>query len=179
MAANESETVPVSGGSKKKSSNALVPIITVVFLVPALCYGVMEFLIIPKLKSASGGGADSSKTEGSGKAKKDSRGGVKPPGENMVEFGGIVVNLAGSGNSRFLRTTFTIASSEKDIAKFIEEKKDSLKDAAISVLSTQSLDVLDGANGREVVRKGIITRFNNVLGADMIDQIYFTEFLIQ
>jgi flagellar basal body-associated protein FliL len=97
----------------------------------------------------------------------------------MVEFGGIVVNLAGSGNSRFLRTTFTIASSEKDIAKFIEEKKDSLKDAAISVLSTQSLDVLDGANGREVVRKGIITRFNNVLGADMIDQIYFTEFLIQ
>ena len=58
MAANESETIPASGGSSKKSSNALIPIIVVILLVPALCYGVMEFLIIPKLKSASGGGAN-------------------------------------------------------------------------------------------------------------------------
>ena len=179
MAANESETIPASGGSSKKSSNALIPIIVVILLVPALCYGVMEFLIIPKLKSASGGGADHSKTESSAKSKKDSHGGVKPPGEHIVEFGGIVVNLAGSGNSRYLRTNFIIASSDKDITKVIEDSKGSLKDAAITVLSTQSLDALDGANGREVVRKGLITRFNNVLGGEVIDQIYFTEFLIQ
>jgi len=181
MAANESETIPASGGSSKKSSNALIPIIVVILLVPALCYGVMEFLIIPKLKSPSGGGADHSKTESGAKAKKDSHGGVNPPGEHTVEFGkeAIVVNLAGSGNSRYLRTNFIIASSDKDIAKTIEESKGSLKDAAITVLTTQSLDALDGANGREVVRKGLISRFNNVLGGEVIDQIYFTEFLIQ
>lgn len=179
MAANESETVPPSGGSSKKSSNALIPIIVVILLVPALCYGVMEFLIIPKLKSVAGGGGDHSKTESHDKAKKDSRGGVKPPGEHTHEFGGIVVNLAGSGNSRYLRTNFIIASSDKDIAKTIEDSKGSLKDAAITVLTTQSLDALDGANGREVVRKGLINRFNNVLGGEVIDQIYFTEFLIQ
>jgi len=69
--------------------------------------------------------------------------------------------------------------TSKDITKVIEDSKGSLKDAAITVLSTQSLDALDGANGREVVRKGLITRFNNVLGGEVIDQIYFTEFLIQ
>jgi flagellar basal body-associated protein FliL len=182
MAANESETIPASGGSSKKSSNALIPIIVVILLVPALCYGVMEFLIIPKLKSASGGGADHSKTESSAKAKGDSHGGVKPPGETtVVEFGkeAIVVNLAGSGNSRYLRTNFTISSYDKNIAKLIEENKSELKDAAITVLSTQSLDALDGANGREVVRQGIKSRFNNVLGPTVINEIFFTEFLIQ
>jgi flagellar basal body-associated protein FliL len=138
----------------------------------------MEFLIIPKLKSASGGG-DHSKTESHDKAKKDSHGGVKPPGEHTVEFGATVVNLAGSGNSRYLRTNFMIASSDKDIQKIIDENKASLQDAAISVLSTQSLDALDGANGREVVRKGIISKFNRMLGAEVIDQIYFTEFIVQ
>jgi flagellar basal body-associated protein FliL len=178
MAANDTDTNPAPGPAPKKSSNALIPIIVVILLVPALCYGVMEFLIIPKLKSASGGG-DHSKTESHDKAKKDSHGGVKPPGEHTVEFGATVVNLAGSGNSRYLRTNFMIASSDKDIQKIIDENKASLQDAAISVLSTQSLDALDGANGREVVRKGIISKFNRMLGAEVIDQIYFTEFIVQ
>lgn len=178
MAANDTDTNPAPGPAPKKSSNALIPIIVVILLVPALCYGVMEFLVIPKLKSASGGG-DHSKTESHDKAKKDSHGGVKPPGEHTVEFGATVVNLAGSGNSRYLRTNFMIASSDKDIQKIIDENKASLQDAAISVLSTQSLDALDGANGREVVRKGIISKFNRMLGAEVVDQIYFTEFIVQ
>ncbi|MFZ9920556.1 MAG: flagellar basal body-associated FliL family protein [Terrimicrobiaceae bacterium] len=180
MAANESDTNPAPGPVQKKSSNPLIPILVVILLVPALCYAVMDFLIIPKLKSASGGGGDHAKAADHGKTKSDSHGGgVKPPGEHTVDFGATVVNLAGSGNSRYLRTNFTIASSDKDIQKIIEENKGSLQDAAISVLSVQSLDALDGANGREVVRKGIISKFNRILGAEVIDQIYFTEFIIQ
>ena len=178
MAANETDINPAPGAAPKKSNNALIPIIVVILLVPALCYAVMEFLVIPKLKSASGGG-DHGKSAEHEKAKGDSHGGVKPPGENTVNFGATVVNLAGSGNSRYLRTNFMIASSDKEIQKLIEENKASLQDAAISVLSTQSLDALDGANGREVVRKGIITKFNRILGAEVIDQIYFTEFIVQ
>jgi flagellar basal body-associated protein FliL len=140
----------------------------------------MEFLIIPKLKSSMGGGGDAhSKSADHGKAKGDSHGGVKAPGEFTVEFGPTVVNLSGSNNSRYLRTNFVIASTDKEIQKVIMENKGSLQDAAIGVLSTQSLDALDGANGREVVRKGIISKFNRLLGADVIDQIYFTEFIVQ
>lgn len=179
MSANESDTSPAPGGPSKKSSNALIPIIVVILLVPALCYGVMEFLIIPKLKSSMGAGNAHAEAADHGKAKGDSHGGVKPPGEETVEFGATVVNLAGSGNSRYLRTNFVIASSDKNLKKIIDENKGSLQDAAISVLSTQSLDALDGANGREVVRKGIISKFNRLLGAEVIDQIYFTEFIVQ
>lgn len=180
MAANETETSNAPGlATPKKSSNPLVPILAVVFLVPALCYAVMDFVIIPKLKGSMGGSADHGKSADHSKAKGDSQGGVKPPGEHTVEFGATVVNLAGSGNSRYLRTNFVLASSDKNLQKIIEENKSSLQDAAINVLSTQSLDALDGANGREVVRKGLISRFNRLLGAEVIDQIYFTEFIIQ
>lgn len=175
MAANDTDTNPSPVGPAKKSSNALVPILVVIFLVPALCYAVMEFMIIPKLKGSMGGGGDHANSAAHAKSK----GGVKAPGEHTVEFGATVVNLAGSGNSRYLRTNFVVASSEKDIQKLIEENKGSLQDAAITVLSTQSLDALDGANGREVVRKGIIRKFNDLLGAEVIDQIYFTEFIVQ
>jgi flagellar FliL protein len=178
MAANDTDTNPAPVGPAKKSSNALIPILVVIFLVPALCYAVMEFLIVPKLKDSMGGGADSSQAAAQDKAK-GNQGGVKPPGEHTVEFGPTIVNLAGSANSRYLRTNFIIASSDSNIQKIIEESKGSLQDAAITVLSTQSLDALDGANGREVVRKGIISRFNTVLGAEVIDQIYFTEFIVQ
>lgn len=182
MSANESDTSPAPGGSSKKSSNALIPIIVVILLVPALCYAVMEFLIIPKLKSSMGGGGGGhAEAADHGKPKGDSHGGVKPPDEETekIEFGPTVVNLAGSGNSRYLRTNFVIASSDKDLKDKIEKNKGALQDAAISVLSTQSLDALDGANGREVVRKGIISKFNRLLGAEVIDQIYFTEFIVQ
>ncbi len=38
----------------KKSGSPLGPIIAVVILVPALVWGVMDFVILPKLKSATG-----------------------------------------------------------------------------------------------------------------------------
>jgi flagellar basal body-associated protein FliL len=61
----------------------------------------------------------------------------------------------------------------------VKENESALRDAAISVLSSQSLGALDNANGREVVRQGLIARFNRLLGAEVVDQIYFSEFVVQ
>jgi flagellar basal body-associated protein FliL len=38
---------------------------------------------------------------------------------------------------------------------------------------------LDNPGGREAVRKQLIAKFNSLLGAEVIDQIYFSEFVIQ
>jgi flagellar FliL protein len=160
---------------QKKSSSAMGPIIAVVVLVPVLVYAVMDFMIIPRLKGAMGSSGGHS-TEAHSDAKKD---GVKAPGEFTAEFGSMVVNLAGSGSSRYLRTNFVIASADPKIGDIVKENESALKDAAISVLSSQSLGALDNANGREVVRKGLISRFNRLLGAEVVDQIYFSEFVVQ
>lgn len=156
----------------KKSKSPLGPIIAVVILVPVLVYAVMDFLIIPRLKSMSG--SDSAPA-----AHSSAKTGVKAPGEFTAEFGSTVVNLAGTGSSRYLRTNFVVASADPKIGDIVKENESALRDAAISVLSSQSLNALDNANGREVVRQGLISRFNRLLGAEVVDQIYFSEFVVQ
>ena len=148
-------------------------IIAVVILVPALVYGVMDFVILPKLKAAAG------------TAKHADDHGAKTPktvsalGEHTAEFGGLVVNLSGTGSSRYLRTNFKVASADAKIGDIMKENESPLRDAAITILSSQPPSALDNPSGREAVRKQLISKFNSLLGAEVIDQIYFSEFVIQ
>jgi len=169
----EADTAAPNFAAPKKSGNPLIPIIAVVILVPALVYGVMDFVILPKLKAAAGT-AKHSDDHGAKTAKT-----VSALGEHTAEFGGLVVNLSGTGSSRYLRTNFKIASEDAKIADIMKENESPLRDAAITILSSQSPSALDNPNGREAVRKQLIAKFNSLLGAEVIDQIYFSEFVIQ
>jgi flagellar FliL protein len=162
----------------KKSGNPLVPVIAVVVLVPVLCYAVMDFVIIPKLKSTIGSAPAAE--HGAAKKKeshsKDSHGGGE--GGKTTEFGVTVVNLSG-GSSRYLRTNISVASEDPKIGDIIKENKAALSDVAINVLGSQTPASIENANGRDLVRKALISQFNRVLGAEVIDQVYFSEFVIQ
>jgi len=160
----------------KKSGNSLLPIVAVVILVPALVWGVMDFVILPKLKSATGAAPAPAAAAGG-----HSAGGktVTALSEHTADFGVTVVNLAGTGNARYLRTKFVVASADPNISGIIKENENPLRDAAITVLSAQTVEGLENVHGREVVRKAIISQFNRLLGAEVIDQIYFSEFVIQ
>ena len=173
MPANEADTANQNFAATKKSGNPLMPIIAVVILVPALVYGVMDFVILPKLKAAAGT-AKSAEERGAKSPKT-----VSALGEHTAEFGGLVVNLSGSGSSRYLRTNFKVASADAKISNIMKENESPLRDAAITILSSQAPSALDNPNGREAVRKQLIAKFNSLLGAEVIDQIYFSEFVIQ
>ena len=49
----------------------------------------------------------------------------------------------------------------------------------VGVLSSQSLAGLDVPGARNVVRNELITQFNRTLGGEVIEQIYFSEFVVQ
>jgi flagellar FliL protein len=93
-----------------------------------------------------------------------------------VNFGAVVAKL---GESNYMRTNFEIQSSSNNIEQIIEYNKKSLTEAVIAVLSSQSVDALHSEDGREVVRKNLINKFNKILGDKFVDQISFTEFIIQ
>ena len=173
MPANEADSANSNFAAPKKSGNPLMPVIAVVILVPALVYGVMDFVILPKLKAAAG----TAKPAGDHATKTPKT--VSALGEHTAEFGGLVVNLSGSGSSRYLRTNFKVASADDKISNIMKENESPLRDAAITILSSQSPSALDNPNGREAVRKQLIAKFNSLLGAEVVDQIYFSEFVIQ
>ena len=192
MAANdESDALASTPLVPKKSGNPLMPVIAVVVLVPALCYAVMDFVIIPKIKTSLGAPATADahgakkksdphakKSDGHGK-KSDGHGAVDAPAEGVAPFGSIIVNLAGSNNSRLLKATFSVKSEDPNIADIIKENLPSLRDAANTIMSSQTINSQDIASGRELIRKSLISQFNRLLGGEVIDQVYFDEFVVQ
>lgn len=199
-AKDESDALASTPLVPKKSGNPLMPIIAVVVLVPALCYAVMDFVIIPKIKTSLGAPAAPAapaKADAHGAKKKSDphaaksgghgggghggggHGAVDAPAEGVAPFGSIIVNLAGSNNSRLLKATFDVKSEDPNIADIVKENLPALRDAANTIMSSQTINSQDIASGRELIRKSLISQFNRLLGGEVIDQVYFSEFVVQ
>ena len=191
-AKDESDALASTPLVPKKSGNPLMPVIAVVVLVPALCYAVMDFVIIPKIKTSLGAPATPAKADAHGAKKKSDphaaksgghggggHGAVDAPAEGVAPFGSIIVNLAGSNNSRLLKATFDVKSEDPNIAAIIKENLPALRDAANTIMSSQTINSQDIASGRELIRKSLISQFNRLLGGEVIDQVYFSEFVVQ
>ena len=183
-AKDESDALASTPLVPKKSGNPLMPVIAVVVLVPALCYAVMDFVIIPKIKTSLGAPATADahgakKKSDPHAAKSGGHGAVDAPAEGVAPFGSIIVNLAGSNNSRLLKATFDVKSEDPNIAAIIKENLPALRDAANTIMSSQTINSQDIASGRELIRKSLISQFNRLLGGEVIDQVYFSEFVVQ
>ena len=163
---------PISGG--KKSSSPIVPLLAVIILVPALVYAVMDFVILPKLKDAAGGG-DHSAEESHSKPE------ASVPGlkEIQKDFASMLVNLSGSGNSRYLRVTISVSSTNKKLEAILKEYDAPLRDAAITILSAQTPESVETPTGKDVLRRNLLTQFNRIFEAEAISDVFFKEFVIQ
>jgi flagellar basal body-associated protein FliL len=179
--------------AKSKGGGSIMPIIAVMILVPAMSYVTTEYILIPKLKAAISG-TDSGHPEGTaaGDGKKGSgkkEGGKlsaeekKETGANnyahSMDFGDIIVNLAGAKGTRYLRTRFTLASGDEKLEVLIKANQDQLRDLAIGVLSGQTMDSLEAPGARSAIRNELISQFNHALHGELVEQLYFSEFVVQ
>lgn len=176
----KSETA--EGAPPEKASSPWLPIIVVVILMPGISFAVTQFVLLPKLRgavleqkvaahAAEGGHGKE------GKGGKESKEGKE--GAFSYDFQSIVVNLSGSMGTRYLKTTFTAYSANKDLRKIIDENKNQLLDTALGVLSARSLADLEQPGAKNVVRNDLMANLNQALKSDLIEQIYFSEFVVQ
>jgi flagellar basal body-associated protein FliL len=209
MAATETpdNAAKAAEAAQAKGKPDIIPLVAVVVLVPALCFLMMDFVVIPRLKESlkpatsdeaapfKAGEAKADSGHGGGhkeapkKEAKESKHGGKEHGkeggksakgaDNTIEFGSIVVNLAGSGGNRYLKVNFVVAGNDSNLEDMIKENQNALRDVAISVLSAQSMSSLEAQGGRNLIRSELISQFNRTLGGRPIEQLYFSEFVIQ
>ncbi len=175
-----------------------MPIIAVVVLMPAISFAATQFLILPRLKSvladgksAAGGGKEGEhgakagehggKSEEHGKESKgkEGKGSEGEGGKFACDFEGVVVNLSGSLGTKYLKTSFTFNSSNPNLKKIVEENKKQMLDVAINVLSSRTLADLEAPGSKNVIRNDLMAHFNEALHSDLIEQIFFSEFVIQ
>jgi flagellar FliL protein len=182
MAENEeSETQAVDAGEKPapkaaRRGNPWLAVIAVVILSPLVSICATQFFIIPQIKGAV---ADRQVAETAKKAAPDK--GQKTDGKPQFsyEFQSVVVNLAGTMGTRYLKVTFTVFSDNQDLQKLMADNKAQLLDVATGVLSARSLADLELAGAKNTVRNDLVANFNQALNGNFISQIYFSEFVVQ
>jgi flagellar FliL protein len=173
-APNAARSEPAASGLK-----SWFPTITNLILMPVLAYGMTAFVILPKLRQ-SGGQASATPSESAGK--QTEHGGKEPAGKAklMVNLSGkILVNVAGSGGTRYLMATLTLVSANPDLKSAIEKNDAQLRDVAAGVLSSKTIADLEKPGARNLIRTELISVFNGVLGNSMVSEIYLPEFAVQ
>lgn len=93
----------------------------------------------------------------------------------------IVVNIDGTGSTRHLRLVAHLRVSDERLLKELEEKNPLIKDRILAAISGKKLIDLEGAKGREELKKDIMGRVNAEINDPMkgvVVEVLFSEYLI-
>jgi flagellar FliL protein len=156
---------------------AWLPLIICILLMPALAFGVAQFVILPQLqkglgiKTASTAGA----TSVSSQPKKEAAGAK----QEIVLMNKLLVNVADTMGARYLLVSLSVAGNSADFKDKMAAHDAQLRDMASGALATKTLADLEKPGARNLIRTELLTGFNNILGDSAVQDIYFTEFAIQ
>jgi flagellar basal body-associated protein FliL len=121
----------------------------------------------------------SKKKEEKGKEGKEGKEGAEKEGSLIVPVDTIVVNLSGSNGRRYLKAKINLEAKDGEVKKLIESKSIQIKDRLISILSSKTLEDIDGLEAQENLRKETKDAVDVVLKVEGVLQVYFTEFVVQ
>ena len=121
----------------------------------------------------------SKKKEEKGKEGKEGKEGAEKEGSLIVPVDTIVVNLSGSNGRRYLKAKINLEAKDGEVKKIIEAKAVQIKDRLISILSSKTLEDIDGLEVQENLRKEIKDAVDVVLKVEGVLQVYFSEFVVQ
>ncbi len=171
---------------------ALLPALAALVLAPAASWAMAEFVILPRMqkKLAAPASAEAPAEEhaapeahgsgGGGHGKKEGKEGKEGgAAANSYEFANVVVNLSGTMGTRYLKTTFLVTGSDVNLKGLFDTKKPQLTDVTLSVLSSLTLADLEEPGSKNVLREKLVAAYNQALGKRIVDQVYFSDFVIQ
>lgn len=150
---------------KKKSSLKLVIILLVVVLL--MGGGVVGWMMMQGGQEASSAGG------GSGAASQDVVQSISYP---MATF---VVNLNDPGGKRYLKTKIDLEYTDEKLGDELKQRLPQLRDMILLLLSSKTLEDIQGIDGKIALRTELITHINQILTTGKIRNLYFTQFVIQ
>jgi len=177
---------PAAAGSK-----SWLPVIAALLLAPVATWATVEFVLMPRLQKklvapanpeeahAEPAPADHGGGHGGGHGGKESKDGKGAAGVNY-EFTNVVVNLAGTMGTRYLKTSFLVTAVKgTDLKTLFEGSKPRLTDVTLNVLSALTLADLEEPGSKNIIREKLVNAYNQALGKKVADQVYFSDFVVQ
>jgi flagellar FliL protein len=121
--------------------------------------------------------AEHAKAEGDKKDQKKKEENTHEIGADLDVF---VVNLAGSGPSRYLRTTLSLGVKSEHEKEKIKELSGKIRHAVIMYLTERKVEELIDPEGKNKLREALQKEIAGAVGDEkLVTNVYFKEFLIQ
>jgi len=97
----------------------------------------------------------------------------------MYSLDKFIVNLSSDGGSRYLRTSINLELSSEEFQAEVEKKQPLIRDIIIRVLSAKSYEEISTIRGKENLKDEIVTELNKIFTDGTVQNIFFTEFVVQ
>ncbi|HVU25884.1 MAG TPA: flagellar basal body-associated FliL family protein [Opitutus sp.] len=168
-----------SSGRIKAILFAVIPVILAAVLAAAASWAVVEFLMIPRLRKKLAEPAPAAPAVAAAEAGKEGTPGQKPGTPPSYEFANVVVNLAGTMGTRYLKTSFVVTGTDPQIHSLFDAQKPRLTDVTIGVLSSLTLADLEEPGSKNILREKLVAAYNQTFGRKVAEQVYFSDFVVQ
>lgn len=175
------DAAPAAAPAAKGGMGAWLPVVGALLLSPVATWATVEMVLLPRLTKklsaapVAEGEAEPAKEHGEG-GKEKGEGGKGGPN---YEFSNVVVNLAGTMGTRYLKTSFLVTGADPDIKAVFDTNKPRLTDVTLNVLSSLTLADLEEPGAKNVIREKLVSAYNQALGKKVAEQVYFSDFVIQ
>lgn len=177
-------TAPAAPAGKGAALKAWLPALAILVLAPAGSFALAEFVLLPRLQArlAAPVVAEAAEAPAAEAAAGEKKGHGEKEGAaaGNYEFANVVVNLAGTMGTRYLKTSFVVTGVKNVSTKgLFEADKAKLTDITLNVLSSLSLADLEEPGSKNVLREKLVAAYNQALGKRVVEQVYFSDFVIQ
>ncbi len=90
-----------------------------------------------------------------------------------------IVNLADEKSKRYLKVTMQIELKEGEALELLEKRLVQVRDIILMILPTKRFQEIRSVDGKTVLRQEIMARLNDLFKKEAVNNIYFTEFVVQ
>lgn len=179
----------VPGGGTSGGKSGLIPAFITIAAIPIVMGLMWQFYMLPSLKklaaepAAGEGAGEVALAEAAPKAaesEESSHGkGEKETEAQSYELKDVVANLSGAMRSRYIKVSFVLEGSAGNFHEMMAANEVKLRDASLAVLSDLTIQDLEEPGVKNIVRNSLITSINQTLHSSAVEELYFSEFVVQ
>lgn len=175
------ETAPEEqqeAGGKKKSNSLILIIIIVVLILIIVVGAAVTFLMMGDDEAAQ---AQQNNAPQEQVQRMPQRSGTSTLAEigPMFPLDTFTVNLLSESGRRYLKVEMNLELSGEELGVELDNKTAVIRDIIIRLLSSKSLEEISTAKGKEKLKEQIVDQLNMRLRDGRINNVYFTEFVVQ
>lgn len=97
----------------------------------------------------------------------------------LYSLGTLIVNLADEGGKRYLRVSIELELESQELIEEIEKRLPQVRDSILMILPTKTYADINTTPGKIAVRDELLAAMNGIVKTGKINNLYFTEFVVQ